>query len=613
VKTPFPPIARIAAAAALAGAPAAQPPAAAADPPAAAAALAAEARLPLALEYTVAADDALGNDGIIPLRVTLTVEHPPEARTVVAIPVWTPGSYRLRPFPERIHDVTADDGGEQAFAVQRIDPQTWQVKHGAVPRLRLRYRVDLHENDRFMLRGTRRRCITYEGPAVYLYLRDHLRAPCFVRFDLPADWQVGSGLAALPDCRRFATDYDVLADCPVKLGQFQQWDFTAHGRRIEVVVDGPGDVEFASAAWIGNIEKVVAAAGDLFGGLPFDRYVFLFTASPGGEGGGLEHLYSTCIGVPVAQLRRSPMAAMSTIAHEFFHTFNVKRLRPVELGPFDYARANRTDALWLMEGVTSYYAQVLLARAGLLDAASFWRAAARRIAAFEASPARDHVSPAQASHSVWDDRPADRALDYYTAGEVLGLLLDLEIRGRTANTRSLDDVMRALYRLCLERGRGFERGEVAAVAGAVAGCDLREWFDLHVHGTVVPDYPRILGYAGLACAEEVSTRRQVRGVQPLGRGLGYANPDAATRGRIDARAGRIVGVDGTPVESAAEFDAIVDAKAEGDSVVLKLETLTGEVETRARVSTRVVRRMQVAVQEAPSPQAQVIRDGIAGG
>ncbi len=564
----------------------------------------------MAVHYTIAAKNVAFDGESVTLDVTLEVVPPPQERTVVAIPVWTPGSYRLRPFPERIHGLTAGDGGERTFAVQQLDAQTWQVQHGPVDRLVVRYRVDLLASDRFMLRGTLRRCLTYEGPAVYLYLRDHLRAPCYVRFDIPGAWSVASGLLPLSDGRHFAADYDVLADCPVKLGMFQRFDFASHDKKIEVVVDGPGDVEFDSTTWLANIKKVVDVTGAMFGELPFDRYVFLFTASPGGGGGGLEHLYSTCIGVPVTQLRNSPRAGMSTIAHEFFHTFNVKRLRPAELGPFDYSRPNRTDWLWLMEGVTSYYAQVLLARADLLTADAFWRAAARRIASFESAAARHAVSSAQASDRVWDNEPSDRTLDYYNSGEVLGLLLDLEIRGRTGNRRSLDDVMRALYRLCVERGRGFERDDVTAIAGAVAGCDLRAWFDLHVFGTVVPDYPRILGYAGLTCTQTETTKPQLRGLQSLGDSAAYANPDAATRGRIDARAGRILTVDDVEAASMAAVEAIVATKAPGDALRLKLQSLAGEVEVRASISARVQRRVQVKIDDAPPPAAMAVREGI---
>ncbi|MEZ5964369.1 MAG: hypothetical protein R3F56_11030 [Planctomycetota bacterium] len=572
-----------------------------------------ETAAPLEAHYTVAARDAKGESGVIPLHLTLEVTNPPSTRTVVAIPVWTPGSYRLRPFPQHVHDLVADDGAGNELAVQRLDAQTWQIQHDRVARLRLRYRVDLHDDDRFMLRGDRRRCITYEGPAVYLYLRDHLRVPCYVRFEVPADWRVGSGLPHLEDGRYFAPDYDVLADCPVKLGQFQTFSFESHGQQVDVIVDGPGDVDFDSGAWVGNIEKVVDATGAMFGGLPFRRYAFLFTASPGGGGGGLEHLYSTCIGVPVAQLRRSAMAAMPTIAHEFFHTFNVKRLRPVELGPFDYSRPNRSQWLWLMEGVTSYYEQVLLARAGLLTDEAFWRAAARKITVFEAMPGRAHTSSARASELVWDDVPVDRRLDYYTSGEVLGLLLDLEIRARTDNRSSLDDVMRALYRTCIDRGRGFADDEVATTVSSIARCDMREWFDMHVFGTVVPDYARILGFADLAYTESVSTELELRGLQRLGKDAGYCDPDAVPRGRIDLRAGVVTAVDGEAVDGYDAVSAVVDGKAAGDVLRLRLRTLTGEVEVNARVQERVRRRVRVQASETPSPGALAIRRGITGG
>ena len=440
---------------------------------------------------------------------------PMRPRAVFDLPVWTPGSYRLRDFRDHVRDVRATAPAGAELAVTRLDADSWEVAHGRQEEITFAYRILLGENDRFMLRGDERRCLTYEGPQVYVLLRDHVARPCTVRFDLPNGWEVGSGLVRGADDRTFfAQDYDFLADCPVKLGVFQEWSFrAAGGARVDVVVDGPGEVEFDADPWVENIRRIVAVQGEMFGGFPFDRYAFLFTAQPGrGFGGGLEHLTSTAIGISAAQLRNSAATGLGTIAHEFFHTWNVKRLRPRALGPFDYQRQNRTTALWLMEGVTSYYTDVTLARAGLTEPERFWESMARQISGLESNPARHHVSSAAASWNVWEPAAADRRLSYYNSGLVLGLLLDLEIRARTANRRSLDDVMRALYEICRDRGRGFEPGEIASAVGWVAGADFRPWFDRYVDGTVVPPYGEILAHAGLVYEAERSARKTVRGL-----------------------------------------------------------------------------------------------------
>ncbi|MCA8944367.1 MAG: hypothetical protein KDB80_17515, partial [Planctomycetes bacterium] len=323
------------------------------------------------VHYTVSAHDAMGTEDRIRVDVTMRVVHPPP-RMVVEIPVWAPGSYRLRVFPDRISRIEATDREGGDLEVERLHRFRWQVKT-ASDELTLRYQVELRGDDRFMMRGTQRRCITYEGPAVYMYLRDHKDAPCHVEFDIPDDWDVGCGLDHVEGRRYFASDYDFLADCPVKLGKFQRFSFESHGKPIDVVVDGPGDLEFDSEGWVANINKITDCQGAIFGGFPFEKYTFLYTASPGGGGGGLEHLTSTAIGITARGLRRSPRSGMSVTAHEFIHLWNVKRLRPRELGPFDYTRPNRTTALWIMEGITSYYTQVTLARCGLLDEDGFWK------------------------------------------------------------------------------------------------------------------------------------------------------------------------------------------------------------------------------------------------
>jgi predicted metalloprotease with PDZ domain len=533
---------------------------------------------------------------------------------VFQLPVWTPGSYRLRDFPQRVRDVRAALPGGEELPVTQLDGHTWEVRHGDQPSLELRYRVELADDDRFMMRGELRRCITYEGPQVYMYLRGHVDAPCAVRFELPDGWSVGSGLVDAGNGEYFAQDYDFLADCPVKLGVFQRFGFASHGVPIDVIVDGPGDVEFDHAAWLSNLKKITDAQGEIFGGFPFDRYAFLFTASPRGGGGGLEHLTSTAIGLSVSRLREDPTEGMGVTAHEFFHLWNVKRLRPRALGPFDYTRENRTTMLWLCEGVTSYYTDVTLLRCGLRTAKQFWESMAREIGSLESSPARRHVSSAMASYGAWDDAPADRRLDYYNSGQVLGLLLDLQIRERTRNRRSLDDVMRAMYRLCADRGRGFDDEELVTAVGDAADADFAPWFDRYVYGTVTPPYGEILGHAGLRYAEEVSGAKAVRGVRALGRGEGAPYYVAPETGSQLTRSGRLLKLGDAAVADMASVEAAVAGLEPGAVVRLEIERLGGG--TRA-VRTAVVetRRVRVSLEEDPDAGAlqRAIREGIATG
>lgn len=470
--------------------------------------------------YTVHATGATEVDGVIPLRVTLRIDAPPGDRTVFEIPVWTPGSYRLRDFPERIREVQARVG-ERTVPAERLSRTAWQVRHGRTDGVEISYTVAIAPGDRFLDPAKTRRCITYEGPAVYLYARGLERAPCHVRFDLPAGWSQASGLQPQTDGSFLAADYDVLADCPVKLGVFQKFGFQSHGAQVEVILDSVADLEFDSQRWLTGLQAITDEGGAIFGGLPCDRYVFLFTAGARADGGGLEHLNSTAIGISRNALRRDPASTFGIAAHEFFHVWNVKRLRPVELGPFTYDRPVRTTGLWLAEGVTSYYGDVLQARAGQMSPARFWQAQAAGISDWESRPGRAHTSLEQASFRVWDKQAPDRVIDYYGGGQVIGLLLDLEIRAATGNARSLDDAMVAMLRSCADRKRGLTADEITTICSQVAGQDLGWLFDQHVRGTVVPDYDRFLGHAGW----KVTTSREAKFVL---RGANFTRAESPT-------------------------------------------------------------------------------------
>lgn len=572
------------------------------------------ARAPRLAIYRVQATTTReGTDGTIPLAVSLRVDDPPRPRMVLQIPRWTPGSYRLRDFPERLTVIGARDRKGTELAVERLGPCTWQIRTAAATAVVVDYAVALRPSDRFMMPSPDRRCLTYEGPAVYLYVRGRLRMPARVEFELPDGWSVATGLMPLPDGSFFAEDYDFLADCPVKLGRMRRFEFTSHATSFDVVVDGPEDLEFDERAWLDGIRRIADVEGAIFGGFPVARYTFLYTVSPLGGGGGLEHLTSSAIGLSARSLQTDPRAGMSVTAHELFHLWNVKRIRPFALGPFDYQRPNRTTMLWLMEGVTSYYADLILVRAGLQPADRLWSVLAGHISRLESAPARREVSSAEASWTVWDARPAGQRLNYYNSGEVLGFLLDVETRARTANRRSLDDLMRVLLAFCRDQGRGFHDHELVMLAGMVAGADLREWFDRYVYGTVSPPYADLLERAGLRYTERVDRRKRLHGVIRSGRRPYFVDSDA--RGvSLPARSGVVVAANGTPVEDPHDLEKVVERLEPGAPVRLTLRTPSGRrivVRSAVRSSRRVSARIEP--DPAASDTARAIREGIAIG
>lgn len=568
--------------------------------------------------YEVDATGAAATGGEIGLEVTLRLDAPPRSSTVFEVPIWTPGSYRRRDFPERITMLGATAAGKSVLPV-RLSRTAWLVEHGQVPAVELRYRVALRATDRFMDPAETRRCVTYEGPAVYLFARGAEAAPCSVRFRLPEGWSVASGLEPRADGSHFARNYDELADCPVKLGVVQRFHFPSHGKRIEVVLDAGSDVEFDHVGWLAGLRGIVDEAGAIFDGLPFDRYVFLFTASNQGGGGGLEHLNSTAIGLGRRGFIANPASSFGISAHEFFHCWNVKRLRPVELGPFAYDRENRTTGLWLAEGVTSYYGPVLQARAGLLGAAQFWRDLEHTIRSWENAPGRLHTSPEQASWRAWDEKAPDRAVDYYGAGKVLGLLLDLQIRAASLRQRSLDDAMRTMWQACEQRGRGLTADEIEAHCSAAAGTDLGPFFAAHVRGTQRPDYAALLRLAGIEADLQSGATPT-----PTLRGLDLSRPNAPAfvdwaalerngGGNPLTTCGRVRQLDGQPAADADTCRQLVAAAfAAGHTTVsVEYETANGSQRT-AKAALEAPARVRFTMQlaETPDDTQRAIRDGI---
>jgi predicted metalloprotease with PDZ domain len=573
---------------------------------------------PTTAHYTVRANGAAATDGEIALVVALRLDAPARDSTVFEVPIWTPGSYRRRDFPERI-TVLGANAGETELQPVRLGRTAWRVDHGTAESVELRYRVALRPTDRFMDPGDKRRCITYEGPAVYLYAHGAEQAPCSVRFELPDGWTVASGLDPRPDGTHFAPDYDTVADCPVKLGVVQRFGFDSHGKRIEVVLDAGTDVDFDSEKWLRGLQGIVDEGAAIFGGLPFSRYVFLFTASSQGGGGGLEHLNSTAIGVGRRGFVADPASSFGISAHEFFHCWNVKRLRPAELGPFAYDRENRTTGLWLAEGVTSYYGPVLQARAGLLGKAQFWRDLENTIRGWENSPGRLHTSPEQSSWRAWDGQAPDRTVDYYGAGKVLGLLLDLQIRAASRQERSLDDAMRAMWQTCEQRGRGLSADEIEAHCSAAAGVDLGPFFAAHVRGTQRPDYRSLLRLAGISADLQPAAQSA-----PTLRGLDLSRTNAPAfvdwpslersgGGNPLAACGRVRQIDGQPAADADACRQIVAAAfaAGRTTVAVDYETGNGSQRT-AKAAVEATTRVHFAMQleEAPDDQQRSIRDGI---
>jgi len=333
---------------------------------------------------------------------------------------------------------------------------------------------------------------------LFLEAARHRTSPSSVRFELPPDWKIVSALKETSDPMTFtAPDYDTLVDAPTEMGKFDLTQFQVEGKPHYLVTTPVGALPKEKAEqFTGMLARVANVQSSIFGGLPYEKYVyFYFFARPeSNAGGALEHLNSH---VSFAS-SPNPEFMIGTASHEYFHLWNVKRIRPAEMWPYDYSREDETPLLWVSEGFTNYYASVALYRAGLRTRQQFVQSVEGAINGVESNAARAYISPADSSVSTWAgyDTPVAFGISYYTQGQNLGALLDLSILHDTNGASRLDDVMRALYRDFYQRGKGFTTEDMIGIVNRLTRRDYHDFYRKYVSGVAVPPYDTILGYAG---------------------------------------------------------------------------------------------------------------------
>jgi predicted metalloprotease with PDZ domain len=411
-----------------------------------------------------------------------TIVDAPGAEVELALPVWTPGSYLVREYARHVEGVAAEDGAGRRLTVERVDKHRFLVRSGGATRAVLRWRVYANELSvrTCHLDGTHG---YVNGAAVFPYARGREREPHVLEVAAPAGWRVSTALPGGP-AEFTARDYDELADSPLEIGTHRTLRFTAHGKPHEVAVWGRGNLD--EARFAEDARKVVEVLGGLMGGLPYERYVFIVHLVDKRRG-GLEHAASTTLSIQRHGFfpRETYEETLGLLAHEFFHVWNVKRLRPAALVPYDYAREQYTRLLWWFEGATSYYEQVALARAGLLAPERWLKALGKALTSLERTPGARKMSVEDASFLAWvklyrpDENTPNSAVSYYLKGELVALALDLALRRAG---RSLDDVLRALYARHAADGVP-EDGVERAVAEHLGAERARAFFDRNVRGT----------------------------------------------------------------------------------------------------------------------------------
>ncbi|MEP7214308.1 MAG: PDZ domain-containing protein [Acidobacteriota bacterium] len=430
-------------------------------------------------------------------------------QTELKMPVWTPGSYLVREYARHVQDFAVKSTDGKDLAWRKINKNTWQIDTNGAKEIVATYRVysneltvrtnELNDDHAF-----------WNNAALLMFPKDQLNAPSTVKINPFGTWKIATGLpssGSSADTFR-APNYDILYDSPFEVSNFKQVDFTVHGKPHRVVFSGDGNYDMQRVAQ--DIPKIVDEGFKIFGELPYDNYTFIVNLR---GGGGLEHLNSTAL-----QFNRfgfKPEARyqdfLGLVAHEYFHLWNVKRIRPDALGPFDYENENYTKLLWVAEGGTAYYEGILLRRAGLISEKKFLDDKANTIQQLQTRPGRFEASLEEASFDAWikyyrpDENAVNNQISYYDKGDIVNMMLDITIRTSSDGKKSLDDVLRYLYDEFYKKGRNYTPADYQKIAETMAGRSLDEFFAKYVRGTADIDYNQIVNGIGLrAIASETN-------------------------------------------------------------------------------------------------------------
>ena len=453
------------------------------------------------------------------LEVEIRISRPKEmAYTIdLVMPIWTPGSYMVREFARHVQDFKATDGAGKELSWIKLDKNTWRVTTVNALDWRATYRVYANELS-VRTNELNSEHAFWNNAALLMYPRGYLSAPSTIQIVAPQPWKVATALP--PESGRKNTfraeNFDVLYDSPVEVSDFKTIAFEVKGVPHRIVIDGEGNYDAEKMRV--DVKKIVETQIELMGGeFPYPDYTF-FLHLRSNAGGGLEHRNSTALGyprfgfgpgrgeggdaaVPSAPQQRTYRGFLSLVSHEFFHLWNVKRIRPDALGPFDYTKENYTKLLWVAEGITSYYTRLTLRRAGLISDQDFLRDTATAIDNLQKTPGRLVQSLEESSFDAWikyyrqDENSVNSQISYYDKGAIVGLLLDLEIRKR--GSKSLDDVMRYLYQEFYRPGRNYTPEDFQKACELMAGGSLDPFFARYVRGREELDYNGALAAAGL--------------------------------------------------------------------------------------------------------------------
>lgn len=442
-------------------------------------------------------------------RVEMSIDKPSGTFTDFVMPVWTPGSYKVREFARNVEQFTSAAGEK----VSKINKNTWRVTHKkGVSQITISYLVYAFE---YTVRTSYidQYQAFLHGVSVFMYADNYQNLPCYLTIKSPDNWKKVT--VALPKDATgviSAGNYDLLVDSPIALGNHETAEFTVAGVKHTIAMLGEGNYDMEKLKK--DFTKIVQKEFDLFGEHPSPEYV-IFIQNVETGGGGLEHLNSQT-SVIYRWGYNNPSKYknfLALIAHEYFHLWNVKRIRPIELGPFDYNKEVYTNMLWVAEGITSYYDDLFIRRCEFYNEEEYLGVIATAINRMENLHGNKVQTLAMSSFDAWiklylpDENSDNSSISYYQKGMLVALVLDLEIIKRSNGTKKLDDVMRYLYKTYYkEKGRGFTENEFAESLKAVTGSSFDDILQAMIYRSDAVNYNSYLNYVGLELQNQPSNK-----------------------------------------------------------------------------------------------------------
>lgn len=444
------------------------------------AAVNAAADSPPAVTYTISL--AKPEQHVAHVQILLPAGHPVRE---LQLPVWN-ALYQIRDFSQYLNWIRARDRAGTPLAIRELDKSRWQIE-GAADGAVVEYDIYLDTPGPFGAQLNAHHAF-FNLAEVLMYPVDARNSRLTLHFShVPSSWHIATPLQAADDAY-VAENYDRLVDSPVEIGTFRETDFDEFGAHFRVVIDAD-QADYNADQIKDSLHRIVAAAINWMNDCPFKEYVFIYHFPRGPAGGGMEHTYATAIDLNAGTIQRTLYPLNSVSAHEFFHLWNVKRIRPRSLEPIDYTKENYTRALWFSEGVTSTVENVIQFRAGLIGEKEVLANVAQEITELENRPAHLTQSAEDSSLNAWLEgfnyyRRSERSVSYYNKGELLGILLDLTVREQSHGQASLRDVLQWMNRNYAQKGQFFDdsRG-VRDAAEAVSHADLATFFQKYVAGT----------------------------------------------------------------------------------------------------------------------------------